>query len=145
MKIDCVKIWLVNKYISIPILVRYGETDQMGIVHHSNYLRYFEVARLEWLSFLGVSYNAMEQEGIVMPVIEVNLSYKTPALFEDKLIVEVRLNEAPKVKMKFSYSIRNQKDQIVCLGETTLAFLNSKTRKPVRCPEKFKILFLGKE
>ncbi|MGB2153244.1 MAG: acyl-CoA thioesterase [Flavobacteriaceae bacterium] len=135
----------MNKYISKPILVRYGETDQMGIVHHSNYLRYFEVARLEWLSFLGVSYNAMEQEGIIMPVIEVNLSYKTPALFEDKLIVEVRLNEAPKVKMKFSYSIRNQKDQIVCLGETTLAFLNSKTRKPVRCPEKFKILFLGKE
>jgi len=135
----------VNKYISKPILVRYGETDQMGIVHHSNYLRYFEVARLEWLSFLGVSYNAMEQEGVIMPVIEVNLSYKTPALFEDKLIVEVRLDEAPKVKMKFSYSIRNQKDQIVCLGETTLAFLNSKTRKPVRCPEKFKILFLGKE
>lgn len=135
----------MNKYISKPILVRYGETDQMGIVHHSNYLRYFEVARLEWLSFLGVSYNAMEQEGVIMPVIEVNLSYKTPALFEDKLIVEVRLNEAPKVKMKFSYSIRNQKDQIVCLGETTLAFLNSKTRKPVRCPEKFKILFLGKE
>ena len=135
----------MNKYISKPILVRYGETDQMGIVHHSNYLRYFEVARLEWLSFLGVSYNAMEQEGIIMPVIEVNLSYKTPALFEDKLIVEVRLNEATKVKMKFSYSIRNQKDQIVCLGETTLAFLNSKTRKPVRCPEKFKILFLGKE
>lgn len=135
----------MNKYISKPILVRYGETDQMGIVHHSNYLRYFEVARLEWLSFLGVSYNAMEQEGVIMPVIEVNLSYKTPALFEDKLIVEVRLDEAPKVKMKFSYSIRNQKDQIVCLGETTLAFLNSKTRKPVRCPEKFKILFLGKE
>lgn len=135
----------MNKFISKPILVRYGETDQMGIVHHSNYLCYFEVARLEWLSFLGVSYNAMEQEGIIMPVIEVNLSYKTPALFEDKLIVEVRLNEAPKVKMKFSYSIRNQKDQIVCLGETTLAFLNSKTRKPVRCPEKFKILFLGKE
>lgn len=135
----------MNKYISKPILVRYGETDQMGIVYHSNYLRYFEVARLEWLSFLGVSYNAMEQEGVIMPVIEVNLSYKTPALFEDKLIVEVRLDEAPKVKMKFSYSIRNQKDQIVCLGETTLAFLNSKTRKPVRCPEKFKILFLGKE
>ena len=135
----------MNKFISKPILVRYGETDQMGIVHHSNYLCYFEVARLEWLSFLGVSYNAMEQEGIIMPVIEVNLSYKTPALFEDKLIVEVRLDEAPKVKMKFSYSIRNQKDQIVCSGETTLAFLNSKTRKPVRCPEKFKILFLGKE
>ena len=87
----------------------------------------------------------MEQEGIIMPVIEVKLSYKTPALFEDKLIVEVNLEEVPKVKMKFSYLIKNQNDQIVCSGETTLAFLNSKTRKPMRCPEKFKILFLGKE
>ncbi len=135
----------MNKFVSKPILVRYGETDQMGIVHHSNYLRYFEVARLEWLSQLGVSYKLMEQEGIIMPVIEVNLSYKTPALFEDKLIVEVNLEEVPKVKMKFSYLIKNQNDQIVCLGETTLAFLNSKTRKPMRCPEKVKILFFGKE
>ena len=58
----------------------------------------------------------MEKEGVIMPVIDVNLSYKTPALFDDKIIVEVRLNEIPKVKMKFSYSIKNQNDQIVCLG-----------------------------
>ena len=135
----------MNKYISKPILIRYGETDQMGIVHHSNYLRYFEVARLEWLSFLGVSYKSMEQEGVIMPVIDVNLSYKIPALFDDKIIVEVQLDEIPKVKMKFSYSIKNQNNQIVCLGETTLVFLNSKTRKPMRCPKKFKSLFLGKE
>jgi len=142
---DQAKVLLVYKFISKPILVRYGETDQMGIVHHSNYLRYFEVARLEWLSFLGVSYNTMEQEGVIMPVIEVNMSFKKPALFEDKLNVEVRLNEIPKVKMKFSYLIKNQNDQIVCLGETTLAFLNSKTRKPMRCPIKFKTLFYEKE
>ena len=47
--------------------MRYGETDQMGVVHHSNYLRYFEVARLEWLTQLGVSYQAMEEEGVMMP------------------------------------------------------------------------------
>ena len=56
----------------------------------------------------------MEKEGVIMPVIDVNLSYKTPALFDDKIIVEVRLNEIPKVKMKFSYTIKNQKDEIVC-------------------------------
>jgi len=87
----------------------------------------------------------MEQEGVIMPVIDVNLSYKIPALFDDKIIVEVQLDEIPKVKMKFSYSIKNQNNQIVCLGETTLVFLNSKTRKPMRCPKKFKSLFLGKE
>lgn len=132
---------MINQFFSNPIIVRYGETDQMGIVHHSNYLRYFEVARLEWLTSLGVSYALMEQEGIIMPVIDVKLSYKTPACFDDSLIVCVQLVEIPKVKIKFSYEIKNQKDQIVCLGETSLAFLNAETRRPTRCPENFKALF----
>lgn len=133
---------MINQFLSSPLIVRYGETDQMGIVHHSNYLRYFEVARLEWLSSLGVSYALMEQEGIIMPVIDVKLSYKTPALFEDALVVRVNLIETPKVKIKFSYEIKNQKDQVVCLGETTLAFLNAENRRPIRCPENFRALFL---
>ena len=113
----------------------------MGIVHHSNYLRYFEVARLEWLTALGISYTSMEKQGIIMPVIDANLSYKTPALFDDSLIIGIKLDEIPKVKIKFSYEIRNQKNQVVCLGNTSLAFLNSKTRKPIRCPQNFSALF----
>ena len=113
----------------------------MGIVHHSNYLRYFEVARLEWLTALGISYTSMEKQGIIMPVIDANLSYKTPALFDDSLIIGIKLDEIPKVKIKFSYEIRNQKNQVVCLGTTSLAFLNSETRKPIRCPENFTALF----
>ena len=113
----------------------------MGIVHHSNYLRYFEVARLEWLTALGVSYTSMEKQGIIMPVIDANLSYKTSALFDDSLIVHIQLEEIPKVKIKFSYEIRNQENQVVCLGNTSLAFLNSETRKPIRCPENFSALF----
>lgn len=132
---------LKKQFISKPILVRYGETDQMGIVHHSNYLRYFEVARLEWLTALGVSYTSMEQHGILMPVIDANLSYKTSAFFEDSLIVHIQLEEIPRVKIKFSYEIKNQKDQVVCLGHTSLAFLNVETRKPMRCPENFSALF----
>ena len=134
--------YIKKQFISKSILVRYGETDQMGIVHHSNYLRYFEVARLEWLTALGVSYTSMEKKGIIMPVIDANLSYKTSALFEDYLIVHIKLEEIPKVKIKFSYEIRNQKNQVVCLGNTSLAFLNAKTRKPTRCPENF-IDFFG--
>ena len=134
--------YIKKQFISKPILVRYGETDQMGIVHHSNYLRYFEVARLEWLTALGVSYASMEKQGIIMPVIDANLSYKTSAFFEDYLIIHIKLEEIPKVKIKFSYEIRNQKNQVVCLGNTSLAFLNAKTRKPTRCPENF-IDFFG--
>ena len=131
----------MKQFTSKPLLVRYGETDQMGVVHHSNYLRYFEVARLEWLSALGVSYASMEKEGLIMPVIDVKVTYKTPALFDDSLTIYIFLSELPRVKIIFSYEIKNQKDEIVCTGETTLAFLNAKTRKPVRCPEEFSALF----
>jgi acyl-CoA thioester hydrolase len=132
----------MKQFTSKPLLVRYGETDQMGVVHHSNYLRYFEVARLEWLSALGVSYASMEKEGLIMPVIDIKATYKTPALFDDSLTIYVFLSELPRVKIIFSYEIKNQKDEIVCTGETTLAFLNAKTRKPVRCPEEFGALFI---
>ena len=131
----------MKQFTSKPLLVRYGETDQMGVVHHSNYLRYFEVARLEWLSALGVSYASMEKEGLIMPVIDIKATYKTPALFDDSLTIYIFLSELPRVKIIFSYEIKNQKDEIVCNGETTLAFLNTKTRKPVRCPEEFSELF----
>ena len=131
----------MKQFTSKPLLVRYGETDQMGVVHHSNYLRYFEVARLEWLSALGVSYASMEKEGLIMPVIDVKVTYKTPALFDDSLIIYIFLSELPRVKIIFFYEIKNQRDEIVCTGETTLAFLNAKTRKPVRCPEEFGGLF----
>ena len=132
----------MKQFTSKPLLVRYGETDQMGVVHHSNYLRYFEVARLEWLSALGVSYASMEKEGLIMPVIDIKATYKTPAMFDDSLTIYVFLSELPRVKIIFSYEIKNQKDEIVCTGETTLAFLNAKTRKPVRCPEEFGALFI---
>ena len=132
----------MKQFTSKPLLVRYGETDQMGVVHHSNYLRYFEVARLEWLSALGVSYASMEKEGLIMPVIDIKATYKTPALFDDSLTIYVFLSELPRVKIIFSYEIKNQKDEIVCTGETTLAFLNAKSRKLVRCPEEFGALFI---
>ena len=132
----------MKQFTSKPLLVRYGETDQMGVVHHSNYLRYFEVAMLEWLSALGVSYASMEKEGLIMPVIDIKATYKTPALFDDSLTIYVFLSELPRVKIIFLYEIKNQKDEIVCTGETTLAFLNAKTRKLVRCPEEFGALFI---
>ena len=128
-------------FTSSPLVVRYGETDQMGVVHHSNYLRYFEVARLEWLTQLGVSYNKMEEEGVMMPVISAQIDYKTPARFEDQLRIKIHLKEIPLVKMTFIYEVVNQNQELVCTATTVLAFMNAENRRPHRCPESFKKIF----
>ena len=121
-------------YTSQPIRVRYSDTDQMGYMHHSNYLRYFEIARLEWLTSLGVSYKEMEENGIWLPVVDASLQYKSPSYFDDQITVDVRLKEAPRATLSFDYELRNQDDVVVCLGATRLAFLNAKTGRPMRCP-----------
>ena len=113
----------------------------MGVVHHSNYLRYFEVARLEWLTQLGVSYAEMERAGVMMPVIEANIQFKTPARFEDTLRVHIHLDAVPLVKMRFDYRVYNQHNVLVCEAMTTLAFMRSDSRKPMRCPAQFQAVF----
>lgn len=113
----------------------------MGVVHHSNYLRYFEVARLEWLTQLGISYNAMEATGIMMPVIAADIQYKQAAKFEDTLKISIQLRSLPMVKMIFDYQVHNQKGELVCLASTTLAFMRADNRRPIRCPEKFSAVF----
>ena len=132
---------LETHFSSSPIFVRYGETDQMGIVHHSNYLRYFEVARIEWLTKLGISYQSMEEAGVMMPVIDAQISYKIPARFEDALTIKIHLKEVPLVRMTFLYEVVNQKEELVCTASTTLAFMNATNRRPHRCPDNFKAVF----
>ena len=123
------------KYTTKWITVRYGETDQMRFVHHSNYLRYFELARLEWLSSMGVSYAEMEREGILMPVAHASLNFKSPLFFGDIFRVTVTLKKAPTATLDFDYVITNQNDKIICTGNTVLAFLSPETKKPMRCPK----------
>ena len=123
------------KYTTNKITVRYSETDQMQFVHHSNYLKYFELARLEWLTVLGVSYSEMEKKGILMPVVRVNLDFKTPLYFGDDFKVSVVLKNLPRATLVFDYEIINQKNKIICLGTTVLAFLSPNNKRPMRCPE----------
>ena len=129
------------KFTTFSTPVRYAETDQMKFVHHSNYLRYFEMARLEWLSSLGVSYAKMEQDGILMPVVRANVEYKTPLFFGDHFSVEVVLVKTPKATLEFNYILRNQKEELICQGNTVLAFLSPNTNRPMRCPESLVRLF----
>ena len=122
-------------YTTNPFLVRYYETDKMGIVHHSNFLRYLEIARLEWLNKLGLDYNEIEKNGIILPVVNINISYKQPAKYGDKLRVQVFVKNRPKVTIDFEYKIINQFNKLICDAKTKICFLNEKTRKAIRCPD----------
>ena len=123
-------------YISKVFRVRYTETDQMGFAHHSNYLNYFEMARIEWLNKIGFSYAALERQGIVMPVVSVQINFKSPAFFDDPLRIKLFVNEIPKASIKIDYIIMNALKKEIANGSTTLAFLNIEINKPVRCPQK---------
>lgn len=115
--------------------VRYGETDQMKVVYHGNYAQYFEIGRTEWLRSLGVTYKNMEKIGIILPVISLKCNFKKSAYYDDELTITTILKKRPGVKIEFDYEIKNQKQELICTGNTILAFLNSKTMRPMRCPD----------
>ena len=129
------------KFITKPILIRYYETDQMGFVHHSNYLRYFELARIEWISSLGLSYQKMEERGYLMPVIKANIDFKKPLTFGKSFRIKMESNKIPKVKFELTYEVLLEENEIVATGSTVLAFLSPHNLKPIRCPEFFSDLF----
>lgn len=117
------------------VKVRYAETDQMGVVHHGNYAQYLELARIEWLNELGISYKSMEAEGVMLPVYEMQFQFKKPAVFSDQLRIEVRLKELPNVKIEFEYFVYNQEEELLTTASTILVFMDAKTRRPIRCPK----------
>lgn len=120
----------------VKIRVRYAETDQMGFVYYGNYLTYYEVARVESLRHLGITYSEIENEGILLPVLENNSKYILPALYDELLRIQVTIKELPGVKFKFHYEIFNESQQLIHLGSTILVFVDKSTKKPVLPPEK---------
>ena len=122
-------------YTTVEVRVRYVETDQMSFVHHSNYLKYFELARLEWLNFLGISYSQLEESGVLMPVVRASVEYIKPLFFDESFKITVSLIDPPKATLKFQYVVVNSKNITVCKGETVLAFLSKKTMRPTKCPK----------
>ncbi len=107
----------------------------MGVVYHGNYAQFFEIGRTEWLRSMGVTYKYMEKTGIMLPVISLSCNFKKSALYDDELIVTTYLKKTPSVKIEFDYEITNQNNELICTGNTILAFINSETKKPMRCPD----------
>lgn len=117
--------------------VRYAETDQMGYVYYGNYASYFEVARVESLRQLGMTYKELEAMGVMMPVLENKSKYIAPALYDDNLRIVTSIKEKPGVRIRFEYEIFNEAGKMLHQGETLLAFINKETGRPCRPPSVF--------
>ena len=117
------------------IRVEYHHTDQMGIVHHSNYIKFFEVARTEWLRSAGLTYAEMERRGVMMPIVDVNVKYRQPAYYDELLSVTAIVEDMPMARMLFKYEIRGEDGRDIASGSTTLGFIDRETRRPQRAPK----------
>ena len=107
----------------------------MGYVYYGNYASYYEVARVEALRNLGMSYRELEEVGIMMPVLENHSYYHQPARYDDLLTIRVTLPQLPSVRISFEYTFTNQEDNKVHSGKTILAFMKADTKRPCRPPE----------
>tara|TARA_Y100001978_G_scaffold55756_1_gene50133 strand:- start:337 stop:744 length:408 start_codon:yes stop_codon:yes gene_type:complete len=117
------------------IRVRYAETDQMGYCYYGNYAQYFEVARVEALRSLGVTYKSMEENGIWLPVVDFSIKYLQPAYYDEELTILTNVVKEPTIRIFFTYETYNEKKEKINFGETSLVFLNKKLKKPVNCPK----------
>jgi len=121
----------INKF---SFRIRYGETDQMGVVYHGNYAQYLEMGRVEWLRSLGFSYKSMEEKGVMLPVISLHLDFKKSATYDDEITVITKLKNLPAVRIEFDFEIRNQHDELLVTANTVLVFMDKKTKRPIKCP-----------
>jgi acyl-CoA thioester hydrolase len=117
------------------IRVRYGETDQMGVVYHGNYALFFEIARTEALRQIDITYKELEQNGVMMPVVNLNINYKRPAKYDDLLTIKAYFRQAPTVKAVIDYEVFNEQQELLSTGESTLVFVDMATNKVTRCPD----------
>ncbi len=122
---------------SYEMRVWYVDTDQMGIVHHSNYVRYYEAARSDLMRDLGLSYAEMESRGVMMPILEVHSIYKASAHYDEMIRVDIRLDELPQARITFHYEIFNEAGVLLNTGSTVLGFMHSDSRRPTRAPKWF--------
>lgn len=119
------------------IRVRYAETDQMGVVYYGNYAQYFEVGRAESIRDLGYSYKDMEDEGVIMPVVEMHIRYIKPGKYDDLLTIKSEVKELPTGhKITFHQEVFNAQNELLCSGHVTLFFMDAKTMKRSKMPER---------
>ena len=125
--------------------VRYAETDQMGIVHHSNYAIWFEAGRTDFFKTIGISNTIIESKGVLLPLYEMNIKFIFPAKYEDEIVVITKLKSLFRSRIVLSYEVRNVvSNKLLATGETMHAWTN-KMLKPINAqkvvPEVFATLY----
>lgn len=121
---------------NISVRVRYGETDQMGVVYHGHYPSYLEVARIEFFRKIGIPYKDIEAKGYMLPVTELTIKYLHPAKYDELLKIHVSIDGIPSgPRLIFNYEIYNENEKLLTTASTTLVFINSENRLPTRCPK----------
>lgn len=121
---------------TVEFPVRYYETDQMGVVHHSNYIRFFECARSYMMEVWGYPIQRCEQEGVTFPIVSVECKYKHSAHMGDVLRVVAAIDKVPMAKLVVHQSVYNQDGDLCACGDVVIGFLNKATGRPIRCPQK---------
>ncbi|HKO77492.1 MAG TPA: thioesterase family protein [Flavobacterium sp.] len=119
----------------VQVRVRYSETDQMGVVYHGNYIPYFEIGRVEWLRNKGISYKSMEESGIGLPIVNMNINYKKSAVYDELLTVHTVFKSQTSVKIEFDCAIYNESNELLTTAQFLLVFVSLKTGKPIAPPD----------
>ncbi|MBQ9888538.1 MAG: acyl-CoA thioesterase [Bacteroidales bacterium] len=120
----------------VKMPVRYYETDLMGVVHHSNYIRYFECARNIMMEEMGYPVEQLAADGFFTPVISVACKYHRPAVMGDTVRAVATIENAPLAKLYVKQAVYNQNDELLADGQVVVAFTDKETGRPVRCPAK---------
>lgn len=117
------------------IRVLYKHTDQMGVVHHSNYINFFEAARTELMREIGLTYAEVERRGIMMPILDVHIKYQQPARYDEVITVRASIAQMPMARVNFDYEVIGEDGRAIATGSTTLGFIDSLSRRPQRAPQ----------
>ncbi|PVX50087.1 acyl-CoA thioester hydrolase [Balneicella halophila] len=112
--------------------VCYADTDQMGVVYYGNYAKLFEIGRGEAFREIGTTYKEMENTGVIMPVIHLEVTYHSSAFYDDLLTIETTIDEFPKTRVTFNHKIYNEKGKLLVTGSVTLCFIDKKRQRPVK-------------
>ncbi len=117
------------------IRVRYAETDQMSVVYYGNYAQYFEVGRVESIRQLGLSYKQIEEFGVIMPVVEMNIKFLRSAEYDDLLTVKTSVKELPtNHKIEFHQEVYNESNKLLTVGRVVLYFIDAATKAKTNMP-----------
>ena len=131
---------------STTVRVRYAETDRMDVVYYGNYAMYFEIGRVESIRHLGVSYKDIEDMGIILPVVELNIKYLRPAKYDDLITIKSQIKTLPTDhKIVFDQEVYNEAGKLLTIGQVKLYFMdasmNNKIEMPAHMKEKLSVYF----